>query len=261
VLGGDWGETGGLVGVNIGTVTNCYSTTSVTAPGPNTGGLVGHNYASATVANCFATGNVSGNNRVGGLCGRNYRNTYSGCIITNSYSTGSVSGNTKVGGFCGENTETITNCFWDIETSGMTTSSGGTGLSTEDMQKIVSFTDTGWDFIGEDTNGTNDIWRMCNGMNYPRLQWEPKPVGDFGCPDGVEVNDLLVLIEEWLAETMAADMAPNGGDGKIDLQDWNHLANAWLSGPADPGWDIACDLYPECLLCGYCSPGSPGRQG
>jgi hypothetical protein len=37
----------------------------------------------------------------------------------------------------------ITSCFWDIETSGQTTSAGGKGVSTEDRQKILTFTDEG----------------------------------------------------------------------------------------------------------------------
>ena len=66
--------------------------------------------------------------------------------------------------------EKIIDCFWDVETSGRTSSDGGIGLPTEDMQKMVTFTDYGWDFVGEDINGTNDIWRMCaDGIDYPHL--------------------------------------------------------------------------------------------
>ena len=34
----------------------------------------------------------------------------------------------------------------------------------------------GWDFVGEDTNGTNDIWKIVDGFDYPRLWWEPYPM-------------------------------------------------------------------------------------
>ena len=40
------------------------------------------------------------------------------------------------------------------------------------MQDIVSFLNAGWDFTGEIENGTEDIWWMPAGQNYPRLRWE-----------------------------------------------------------------------------------------
>ena len=66
----------------------------------------------------------------------------------------------------------ILNSFWDIETSGQTISSGGTGLTTAEMQTESTFTDAGWDFVGETANGTEDIWWILEGQDYPRLWWE-----------------------------------------------------------------------------------------
>jgi len=31
---------------------------------------------------------------------------------------------------------------------------------------------TSWDFIGETANGTEDIWWILEGRDYPRLWWE-----------------------------------------------------------------------------------------
>jgi hypothetical protein len=31
---------------------------------------------------------------------------------------------------------------------------------------------TGWDFVGETANGTDDIWWILEGKDYPRLLWE-----------------------------------------------------------------------------------------
>ncbi len=40
------------------------------------------------------------------------------------------------------------------------------------MKTQATFTDYTWDFLGEDTNGENEIWRMCvDGVEYPRLSW------------------------------------------------------------------------------------------
>ena len=84
---------GGLVGVNLGTVQNCYATGSVTSNNLVVGGLVGRNHG--TVQNCYATVSVSGENELGGLVGYN-RGT-----VQNSYATGSVTGDRYFGGQLG----------------------------------------------------------------------------------------------------------------------------------------------------------------
>ena len=40
------------------------------------------------------------------------------------------------------------------------------------MKARSTFTDAGWDFVGETVNGTADIWRMPSG-GYPILSWQP----------------------------------------------------------------------------------------
>jgi hypothetical protein len=35
-----------------------------------------------------------------------------------------------------------------------------------------AFLDAGWDFVGETENGTEDIWWILEGKDYPRLWWE-----------------------------------------------------------------------------------------
>jgi inhibitor of cysteine peptidase len=41
------------------------------------------------------------------------------------------------------------------------------------MQTAKTFLDAGWDFVGETTNGGEDIWKIAEGLDYPRLWWEP----------------------------------------------------------------------------------------
>ena len=69
----------------------------------------------------------------------------------------------------GENgSGSITACFWDIQTCGQTTSAGGIGKTTAQMQTLATFTDVGWDFAGESANGLNDYWQIeVNG--YPHF--------------------------------------------------------------------------------------------
>jgi flagellin-like hook-associated protein FlgL len=110
-VSGQGNYTGGLVGINdSATITNCYSTGSVTGQGDRTGGLVGYNYNNSTITNCYSTGSVSGQgDRTGGLVGSNYTNS----TITNCYSTGSVTGLARyTGGLVGvNNSATITNSY------------------------------------------------------------------------------------------------------------------------------------------------------
>ncbi len=98
---------GGLVGENYqSTLSNSYSTGSVSGSGYDVGGLVGFNNNS-TISNSYSTSSVSGNSYVGGLVGYNYWQS----TTSNSYSTGSVTGNWYVGGLVGFNgLSTIQNC-------------------------------------------------------------------------------------------------------------------------------------------------------
>jgi len=159
---------GGLVGWNSGNVTHSYSAGRVTGS-DDVGGLVGAN--SATVADCYSIGVVAGTGYyAGGLVGSNVYG-----YVIRCYSTGAVSGNEGVGGLVGENwlnEGTVTACFWDIQTSGQATSYGGTGKTIVEMQTAKTFLEAGWDFVGETVNGTEDIWWINEGKDYPKLWWE-----------------------------------------------------------------------------------------
>jgi hypothetical protein len=66
----------------------------------------------------------------------------------------------------------ITSSFWDVETSGLSSSDGGIGKTTAKMQTAGTFLAAGWDFVGETVNGTEDIWWILEGQDYPRFWWE-----------------------------------------------------------------------------------------
>jgi hypothetical protein len=183
-------EIGGLLGDNLGYVTECYSAGSVKGD-ESVGGLVGGNYGSITTS--YSTCMVSGWENVGGLSGYS---SYDGQIIR-CFSTGLVTGAEDVGGLVGGNDANITDCFWDMETSGQDTSVGGEGKATAEMQTASTFLEAGWDFVDETENGTEDIWSICEGTNYPRFVWQI-PVGDFVCPDGVTIDDFAFFMEHWL---------------------------------------------------------------
>ncbi|MCK5270521.1 MAG: hypothetical protein KAJ46_07040, partial [Sedimentisphaerales bacterium] len=222
---------GGLCGYNAnGTITNCYSTGSVTGWGDSRylGGLCGYN-SHGIITDCYAAGSIIGGSCCGGLCGYNARGT-----IINCYATGSIIGGSWCGGLCGYNYNgTITNCFWDVETSGMNVSDGGTGKTTDEMQIRSTFTDAGWDFVGEDVNGTDDFWRMCvDGIDYPKLSWQFL-ASDFVCRDGVDLIDFAVLAETWgLSSGQAGynELCDLVDDDTIDLDDLAVFVENWLAG-------------------------------
>lgn len=242
---------GGLVGINKATITHSYATGNVTLDGEHTagglvgltyepiyysyatgdvtiignhvraGGLAGWNaYNSAGIHYSYATGNVSGYRRVGGLIGEvsnnsNVSNSYatgnatassyqvgglvglhssSANTISNSYSTGIPSGSSITGGLVGSNSATVTNSFWDTQTSGFASSDGGTGKTTSEMKNVRTFTDTSWssglsspwDFVGDPYNdsATGDSWDIDTGKNngYPFLTMFPE-AGSSGDPN------------------------------------------------------------------------------
>jgi PGF-pre-PGF domain-containing protein len=98
---------GGLVGINSGTVTNSYASGSISGA-DRVGGLLA--WSNGDVSDSYATGNVNGSgDYVGGFVGYNH---YQGSI-NNCYATGSVTGNNEVGGLVGINYQyaTISECF------------------------------------------------------------------------------------------------------------------------------------------------------
>ena len=87
-----------------------------------------------------------------------------------------MTGQTNVGGLAGRNTDTVSNSFWDTETSGQATSAGGTGKDTEGMMDITTFSGAGWDIIAVANPGTRSpsyIWNIVDTVTYPFLSWQP----------------------------------------------------------------------------------------
>ena len=204
------GVVGGLVGVsqNSGIITNSLCTGIVSGSGAYIGGLAGRNYNS-TINNCYSLVSVnSTSNYVGGFVG------YNTGSIDKCYSAGSVSGNSFVGGLVGDDNSgvgTTTNSFYNNELSGQTTSAGGTGLNTEQMQQVSTYADSTWDFMVENVNGTEDIWGLNSNVNngHPFLSWQGYSHTENVCGyiipqgDGTEVNpyEITTLCDlKWLSK-------------------------------------------------------------
>jgi hypothetical protein len=244
---------GGLAGFNLGKVIACFSTAAVTG-NDYVGGLVGDNRYGGFVNRCYSTGTVSGGKYVGGLAGFNpgdvidsySRSMVSGsdCVgglvgqngrwvwsndseagnILNCYSTGVITGKSNVGGVVGLlYVGNVTGCLWDLEASGQTTSSGGEGKTTIEMQTAGTFLDAGWDFIDETANGTEDIWWIDEGQDYPRLVHKLSAFSPDPHDDATDVTQPLML--RW---------APGGSALLHDVyfgEDEEVVANATIESP------------------------------
>ncbi len=157
---------GSICGYCEGEIFNSYvrGTVNGSGWGDYVGGLCGRNYG--IIRRCYSYVSVKNSAGRGGFCGSNSLG-----IITESYSVGQVSGKyTESGGFCDINSGTIEKCFWNIETSGQSISSGGTGLTTAEMLDMQVYLDAGWDF-GND--GEPADWMLYEGY-YPTLVWQPE---------------------------------------------------------------------------------------
>jgi hypothetical protein len=182
------GHTGGLVGLNVhnSRVEKSFATGNVTGLiSESIGGLVGSNHQNPQIHDSYALGNVKGKSKVGGLVGTN--DTDGTRIITNSYATGLVSlnGGAVAGGLIGQNvtgTNTITNSFWNIQTSNQDTSvGGGTGKTTAQMRSIATFTAGAWSIEDSSAGGTS-TWVISEDRTYPWLRETPMFAGGSGTP-------------------------------------------------------------------------------
>jgi filamentous hemagglutinin family protein len=166
-------DVGGFIGENRGIArqTDAHGDVVVTgsesfgfvAAGGHTGGLFG-----GLVEDSFARGAVSvsgvSSQVVGGFIGR-----ADGGAVRRSYASGTIASGPVQGGFIGgvvEMAPAVEGAFWDVTTSGLTTSAGGTGLTTAQFQDTLGFialaAPLGWSF-------TNPVWAPGAPGLYPSL--------------------------------------------------------------------------------------------
>ena len=192
VSGGNWvGILAGFNGASTAAIVACYTTGKV-AGGDRVGGLVGYN-SQGTISSSYSTAYVSGRTRVGGLVG--YRG---GDAITDTYSTGRVvrsSGtDTRFGGLIGaavpQSANNVSNSYWDTSTSGQTTSAGGTGKTTRQLQTPTGYSGiyANWNTNLDGVTGNDDPWTFGNKMQYPMLDYksmstDPQGGQAMGIPD------------------------------------------------------------------------------
>ena len=186
---------GGLVGLNQGEISYSYSTVTIEGEG-DTGGLVGANVGGAILSS-YATGSVTGgvgivgrDGAAGGLAGSI---SGVGAIISTSYATGSVTDGTmplgSLGGVVAERNQTtgngviIESSYWDNVRTGV---SSGVGKNRDDISEAgdetgtFSFTTDQLQGCGLDATpiaGASPAPTTCNTL-FPATHWGNTTDGD-----------------------------------------------------------------------------------
>ena len=175
---GDGNCIGGLVGYNLGgEISNSYSVCEVSGYW-DMGGLVGNNQAEGVVENCYATGPVE----VGDYNAQYYSNN--GVLI-------------------GVSDGAVLNCHYYVFGG----KNNGIGESLDDGQIMTKGSFVGFDFVGDSTDGTEDVWDIVEGY-MPKLVWQE---GDgYGSPvsgvattlagSGTERDPFIIADKEDLLE-------------------------------------------------------------
>lgn len=208
--------TAGLVGENNGHIERCSSTGHVT--GNNwSGGLVGDNRT--TIIDSYARVNVDSIGSPGGLVGVHYGPGPP--TVARCYASGSVEGGPGgglVGSILGSN-PIVNDSFWDTDSTGQSSSWGGTGRTTAQMKQLSTY-DPPWDFV--------KLWAIFEGVDYPVLQSTGELLGDLNQDGLVNGADLTILLSLWgNCGGVPGCSADLNGDLAVDGMDLAILLSAW----------------------------------
>ena len=181
-----YGNVGGVVGRNGGTVTNCFNSSDLMGSNLSIGGVVGRN--DGTVANCYNSGSVTGGNDtswLGGVAGCNH-GTVTGC-----YNTGAVHGQEDVGGVVGENSGTVQNCYNLGEVGGYGSVGGVVGdnqstvINCYNASNVIAKSNGYSTAIAGGVVGFNPDGTVTNSY-YNNNMFEDGAIGKYGTSENVE---------------------------------------------------------------------------
>ncbi|WP_245812779.1 MBG domain-containing protein, partial [Belliella buryatensis] len=200
---------GGLIGIaRTVNISESYAIVDVTGTGINVGGLVGRSYDKGMITRSYATGNVKGGDRVGGLVGDQQetpiddsyaignvhgKDRVGGLVgnshfsnVTNSYATGVATGTTvNVGGLVGiwssGSPNKITDSYWNSNALHSATNGLGTGKTLAEMYDSATYTGWNtsiWSFF-EGRGATVEGYEVAQGLPYlTNVTREQDRVGD-----------------------------------------------------------------------------------
>ncbi len=233
---------GGLVGENIGTVSNSYATGDVYGSGGTVGGLVGFNENGGTIKNSSAHAIVLGDSSyTGGLVGHNRHHIY------DSFATGDVVGTTTVGGLVGYNRgidPVISGCYATGNTSATVDNVGGfvgtnhlganisESYSTGDVIRLSGASPTFTDYGG--FVGRNVQAKIINCYSTGQVIYEDaENPNDKGFAGDVSTDgDYEMIGNFWDMETSGQNDTVGEATGKSTIEMRELLTFM------DAGWDI-----------------------
>jgi filamentous hemagglutinin family protein len=155
---------GGVVGIGTGSVNRSFATGSITGNGGYMGGISGSSYFAGGIFDSYSTVSLTNNNGryVSALVAN-----IEGSTVTSSYATGkvTVTGTPPIrlgGAVALYNGGSVSNLYWDIQTTGLATSTLGTGLTTALLKAGLP---AGFDPA---------VWAIDPAFNngYPYLKWQ-----------------------------------------------------------------------------------------
>ena len=160
-----YGNAGGIVGINTGTIKEClnkgYIHANITA-----GGIIAYQHTGA-VYNCYNTGKIESGSAIGGICGAAGISEKNTAYVYNSFNVGNIIGSSWNGEIIGLNnanggTSQTTNCY----SSGITAEKLNNGQYSDN-----AFTNDIKEKVVDESTGTEkEVWKYNNG--YPILKWQ-----------------------------------------------------------------------------------------
>ncbi|MBI6882397.1 YDG domain-containing protein [Pseudomonas putida] len=248
---GTGSNTGGVVGfLGDSTLSNSASVNTIKGS-VNVGGIVG-NAENSSVSSSFSASSVEGSSNVGGFAGQvlggSFQNSYatgavtgwsgpSGSFVGSSqnaayqftYATGINKSNSSTtrGGYAGSSDgDTMTQSFWDVDSTGLSTSDGNAEGKTS-AEMLLSSTYDGWNL---DTTGFDESspWRIYEGHGRPVLKFSMGTIDAAGKQTEVTYNgsDQVFIAENlydmsgewnrfysglWNPDDIFSDGSPKGG--------------------------------------------------
>ena len=226
---------GGLVGFNQAAINASYVSVSVSG-NVNIGGLVGTNHSSGSISASYATGSVTGGAGYGGgLVGSNQSGS-----INASYATSSLSGR-FMGGLVGVDSGgrgVFAASYWDTETSGQSTSAGGEGKTTSELQSPTGYTGiyANWNVDLDDDGTGDDPWDFGTSSDYPNLKVVGPVSASLGAPTiGTVTPGTGSLAISWTAPS-------SDGGSAITAYDLRHIETS-ADETDDSNWTVVDDVW------------------
>lgn len=215
-------QVGGLTGsVGLeGAVT--HSNASVDVSGTEVGGLAGNN--TGTVQKSHARGSVTGGEDAGGLVG------FNDGLINRTYAAGEVDGS-GTGGLVAVNNATVSDSYWDANTTDRKTSDGGTARTTEQLTGTSPMATTSLNFTS--------TWISTE--NYPELRWQVHD-SETGAEFIVMVDNTtepVVTEDQLLINATVENIGDETAEQTIELLDFDYqVVDDWTVS-LEPGADAS----------------------